>query len=69
MRSGCARNLLLELISRKEVILTSAPILIELGRFPNRAASDTMILETAVTGEADFLCTLDDRAMLQRLTS
>ncbi len=96
---GPARKLLLELISRKVVVLTSAQILIELGRvlryprvralfglseaqiyeyvqflkdichivtiemnwnFPIRDASDTAILRTAVAGEADYICTLDN---------
>ena len=92
--------LLLDLIARRHVLLTSAEILIELarvlryprvqalfglseeqiyefvqflksvcvivpasqgtrGNFPIRDASDAHVLQTAVSGEADVICTLD----------
>ena len=98
--SGPARRLLLDLIARRHVILTSAEILIELarvlryprvqalfgvseeqiyeyvqflksvcvivptsqgigGNFPIRDAADAPVLQAAVTGEADVICTLD----------
>ena len=98
--SGPARMLLLDLIARKHVLLTSAEILIELarvlryprvqalfglseeqiyeyvqflksvcvivptsqgtgGNFPIRDAADAPVLQAAVTGEADVICTLD----------
>ena len=97
---GPARRLLLDLIARKHILLTSAEILIELARvlryprvhalfglseeqiyeyvqflksvcvivptnpgkgrnFPIRDAYDVPVLETAITGEADLICTLD----------
>jgi len=97
---GPARKLLLDLIARKHILLTSAEILIELarvlryprvqvmfglseeqiyeyiqflksvcvivpitpragGNFPIRDVDDVPVLQTAVTGEADVICTLD----------
>jgi len=98
--NGPARRLLLDLIARKHILITSAEILIELARvlryprvqalfglseeqiyecvlflksvsvivptravtnrnFPIRDAWDAPILQAAVTGEAEFICTLD----------
>ena len=97
---GPARKLLLDLISRRHILLTSADILIELARvlryprvqamfglseeqiyqyvqflksvcvivpsspgtgrnFPIRDAADAPVLEAAIAGEADLICTLD----------
>jgi putative PIN family toxin of toxin-antitoxin system len=97
---GPARKLLLDLIARRHIILTSADILIELARvlryprvqalfrlseeqiyqyvqflksvcrivpantgigrnFPIRDASDAPVLQAAIAGEADLICTLD----------
>ena len=107
---GPARKVLLDLIARKHIVITSAEILIELARvlrcprvqalfglsdeqiyeyvqylksvcvivpanlgtgsnFPIRDAADVPVLDAAIAGDADFICTLDSDFYTAEITS
>jgi predicted nucleic acid-binding protein len=57
---GLARDLLLTIVSGPHVLILSSAILVEVSPAVVRDPDDDPILQTAILGRADILCTRDE---------
>jgi predicted nucleic acid-binding protein len=56
---GLARQLLLDIVASRHTLLLSNEILYELASIPIRDVNDVVVVQTALIGEADVICTND----------